>query len=453
MEAINKNNNFINKIHKMCSSKIFLMGVLCLTTLAYSMLYINTFVVNDGWGIMYVEQIFQGKVPYRDFYYYLPPLNLLVDAIFWKLSFGYLIIYRLLWLGQRIVIYLLVFNLLSKYFPLKTSFISCFFSVFLCTANVYDLMGDYNQTAALLFIILTYFASRFAEETDDKKKCKNLFFAGILIGLLFLCKQTVFVAACIVYFIALTVSCIVNKDNKYLQYISYVFFGLCIPIIISFLYLALNGAFVPFIEECFLNVDGKGSVFDILIKGPANVIKKYSAMSIVVCLFIFWKFASLRSNKEHTKNIFLIVAIVYLFLSHYSSSMLLIADVLQSSYEAKIIIICACFASVILYILKELNANIRQPYYSFVFFIFTIGLLISAACFANFNQAIYNSASDWFSSISNDFNYMVLIFLVIKLFDYYFCRNVNGLSFIVTGSLGMLYAGTMTSGGGNLATM
>ena len=55
---------------------------IAVVTILYSMLYINTMPVSEGWGIFYVEQLFQGKVPYRDFYYYLPPLNLVLDSFF-----------------------------------------------------------------------------------------------------------------------------------------------------------------------------------------------------------------------------------------------------------------------------------------------------------------------------------------------------------------------------------
>ena len=40
-----------------------------------------------GWGNSYADLMIEGKMPYRDFYYYLPPLNLLIDIILWKLSF------------------------------------------------------------------------------------------------------------------------------------------------------------------------------------------------------------------------------------------------------------------------------------------------------------------------------------------------------------------------------
>lgn len=63
--------------------------------------FFNTFPQSEGWFVNYIELIMAGKMPYRDFYYYLPPLNLLIDYAFWKLSFGFLIIFRVWYLIER----------------------------------------------------------------------------------------------------------------------------------------------------------------------------------------------------------------------------------------------------------------------------------------------------------------------------------------------------------------
>ena len=58
-------------------NNILLYGLLCASILVYSAIYFNnTYPISEGWGINYAELMFHGKVPYRDFYYYLPPLNL-----------------------------------------------------------------------------------------------------------------------------------------------------------------------------------------------------------------------------------------------------------------------------------------------------------------------------------------------------------------------------------------
>lgn len=69
--------------HKISTIKNMLSIGIFLAVVCYSAIYAdNTFPISEGWNVNYVELIWHGKVPYRDFYYYLPPLNLLVDAVF-----------------------------------------------------------------------------------------------------------------------------------------------------------------------------------------------------------------------------------------------------------------------------------------------------------------------------------------------------------------------------------
>ena len=58
------------------------MVALALFTVFYNFLWFNkAFSLSEGWSKVYVELIDSGKVPYKDFYYFLPPLNLLLDYI------------------------------------------------------------------------------------------------------------------------------------------------------------------------------------------------------------------------------------------------------------------------------------------------------------------------------------------------------------------------------------
>lgn len=177
----------ISTIKNVLSIGIFL-AVVC-----YSAIYANnTFPISEGWNVNYVELIWHGKVPYRDFYYYLPPLNLLVDAVLWKLSFGSLLLYRLWWLLQRATIFTLLFRLISRYINVVSTFVACLFSVMLCASSVYDLLGDYNQTVALLSILLLYCVIGFQEADTSKQRYTKIFGAGFMLGLVFLNKRRFF---------------------------------------------------------------------------------------------------------------------------------------------------------------------------------------------------------------------------------------------------------------------
>lgn len=95
--------------------KVFFGILLALFVILYNFIWIDkTFTMSEGWAQFYNGLLDQGKIPYRDFYFHLPPLNLLNDYIIWKLSFGYFIIYRMWRLAERILIVEIMYYLLIK---------------------------------------------------------------------------------------------------------------------------------------------------------------------------------------------------------------------------------------------------------------------------------------------------------------------------------------------------
>ncbi len=249
--------------------------------LSYSSIYFfNTYPVSEGWNIFNAELLLHGEIPYRDFYYYLPPLNLLVDTVFWKLSFGKLLAYRLWYLFQRIGILLLVYRLFSQFFLRATAFLAVFITSVVITLCVYDLFGDYNQTMALLAVFLILSTTKFAEY----KSSKYLFCSGIIIGLMFLNKQPIFVASTICYFITLILFCVWEKDSSFWKYCVITAAGMAILVLPVLFLFAFNGALIPFFEQVFRYVDGKGSFIDLLIINPLRNMR--GALSIFVVFAI-----------------------------------------------------------------------------------------------------------------------------------------------------------------------
>lgn len=282
----------------------------------------NTVAINDGWGILSVKLIERGQVPYRDFFYNVPPLTLLIDFIFWKLSFGTLVIYRLFRVIERAIIFILLFRFLSRKFNLYISFASVVLSFVFIMETTYDLFGGYNQTQFLLGIIFTMFADNFIISNEIKQKTKNLFFLGIVLGLMFLTKQTVFVSFFIFGLLGLSIICFMQKDKNYIKYVLIAMLGCFIPIIITTIVLFANGAFFQFIDQVFVDVGGKGSLFEILIYRPLYGFKRLDLMFFVVILILCYFFSKsceakilIQENNKHLfyVKIFVICFTVWLF--------------------------------------------------------------------------------------------------------------------------------------------
>ena len=70
----------------------------------------------------------------------------------------------------------------SRYINMVSAFVACLFSIMLCAASVYDLLGDYNQTVILLSVILSYCVIAFHEANTNKQRYTKLFWGRLCAG-------------------------------------------------------------------------------------------------------------------------------------------------------------------------------------------------------------------------------------------------------------------------------
>lgn len=252
--------------------------------LFYSLYIDKVFPASEGWHITYVELMKAGQMPYRDFYYYLPPLDLFVSSLLWTLSSGSYLIYRCLRIFERIIVAQLVYTLLRKQTKPLYAGIASMFGGIMYSACVYDLGGDYNQTGLLLMALLAMAAQRFVNvKTANGKKYSALLTGGVL-GLLFLSKQTYFLAAFLAFFAGLSYLCLINRDRDYGWYILFAAIGVLLVLALLYIWLIANGAFLPFVEQVFLNVDSKGSLVSLIFGSAVRLYSDRNTFSFLLFL-------------------------------------------------------------------------------------------------------------------------------------------------------------------------
>lgn len=305
-------------IPKSQKNKTIFGAILAIILFLYYFLYINKMLPSsEGWGPYYVELIKSGKFPYRDFYFYLPPLNLAIDYFFYSIT-NSMLGYRILRLIERILMMELLYSMLCKKYHPSRACMGCIIGGIIGSFSSYDLMGDYNQTGVFIIIILGYFALQFIENIDTSQKYKFIFGAGISIGFLFTIKQTVFVAACVSFFLILVFYCFIEKDKDFKFYVLYTIIGVLIPITICFVYLLVHKAFFPFIEQVFMGSDSKGGLFDILIGNVSYHLFGSENQGFLlnfvflVCFFVILTF--IRKNKDSLLQPSLLRKVVICFL-------------------------------------------------------------------------------------------------------------------------------------------
>ncbi|MGN1124343.1 MAG: hypothetical protein ACI4RR_08380 [Eubacterium sp.] len=305
--------------------------ILAIAVVAYNFIWLNrTFTLSEGWAFFYNGLLAEGKVPYRDFYYYLPPLNLLIDYIIWKLSSGYFIIYRLIRLAERVLIVEIMYSIISKKVDPFISFVGCVLSTIMASANVYDLVGDYNQTVQLLTALLCVFVMKYAENFDNiKKRCFWMFLIGICGGCMFLSKQTI-VVACAIVFVGLIFLLLITKTEKNIfKMIFSVGFGLAIPLGICFIYFVATRSLTEFINQVFMDTSSKGSLVEIVYGTQKEIVLEKAVVFVllismfIVCTKISDRLAgsSLPIKSKHMDFVFCLLAGV-VFSYSYSSDIL-----------------------------------------------------------------------------------------------------------------------------------
>lgn len=189
------------------------------------------------------------------------------------------------------------------------SSIACSISVILCTCDVFDLFGDYNQHIVVLTVVLVYFAIRFLQTNSESKKYQMLAIAGGIMGLMFLTKQTIFISANIIYFIIFTILCIKEKNRNYFKYILFVAVGEIIPIAIAFWYFIVNNSLFNFIDQVFVSVDGKGTIFDIILFSPIQVLTNWNCW--IIALIVVFNLSFEKLNNKKINFLFGTVVILY----------------------------------------------------------------------------------------------------------------------------------------------
>lgn len=433
--------------------------LLVLILLGFSTLYFNnTYPISEGWGVFNAELLSQGKVAYRDFYYYLPPLSLWMDALFWKLSFGMLLVFRAWRLAERIAIYILVYNFLKRYFHCVYAFVACAFTAVLSTGDVYDLFGDYNQTMALLAILLLYAATTFAHAKALRGRLKWLFISGMIIGGMFLNKQTIFLASFICYFICLTAFCLKTRDKNWLRYCVSVAVGMLVPIGITAVYLLSQNALIPFLDQVYINTDGKGSLFGIIVQSVYSKIFGYGVwvLSILPLLWVSYRRTmpgEIIRDKNHDAVAKCFAAVnLLIYVEFYHNPMKSMLEAIAGGKKSLVIVAagiigfvgCAWF-----FRHKRIPPKKRRLLNTLVGAACAILVLTGGALDASLMNRLAERISI-FDYIQYDlsrwsFYSMIVLFIVALTMDWEKTRG-RDLLFIACGGMSLYYAGVMAAG-------
>ncbi len=263
---------------------------LAIAVVAFTMLYLTrVYSLSKGWAYVYYALTQAGKVPYRDFYYYLPPGNLFINWIIYTISGTSAVLPVYIRLAERLLLCELLYGLLVKRVRPLVSALTVFGAMMLAMARNTELGGDYNQTTYLTLTLLLAFFLKYTERIDQpiRKKAVLLMAVGACGGFMFLVKQTIVVAAFIVFFLLLSFLFLVGKEKNYFSACLFVLIGAVFIMAPFFVYLAANNALTPFIHQVFLDTSAKGDAKTLLAGHLLTFLADNAEKMAAVLLLLF----------------------------------------------------------------------------------------------------------------------------------------------------------------------
>ena len=300
------------------------------------------FIVGMGW------RIFNGEIPYRDFYYVRPIISPLISYIFLNIfpDYAQILLMRLVNYYQLMIqVFLTVFSL-SKYYNFNLLKLNIYIFSILCflITSIGTLYFQWHTTDGIFFAVIGFFLISYF-------KNKNFFIfilTGIFFGISALTKQNFLVVPILGF---LFVFLQYGIKNSLL-----ILCGVFIPFLIFYFYLVDNNIFNIFL------IQNKGSTTfnDLFYSGFLSYfigfgkIFKYALISLL--LFFLMKFIF---NKN--KIIFLLLSICLVVFFVY----LVLSKPINESFFVKVLPVSIIF--LFLFFNKKINLNNYKSIFLAVF--------------------------------------------------------------------------------------
>ncbi|MEW6733276.1 MAG: hypothetical protein AB1489_18250 [Acidobacteriota bacterium] len=264
-------------------------------SLTYMLLWWNRYlgITLEGWFFFYAQQFLNGKMPYRDFYLFAPPLHMLKTAGIIALFGNKMVVPHFIGILERLILFLITYFWLIRLFPIKYVLVAIFPAIVIFSGDIADPVSYYHQDSVFWAVIAGYLTRNILEKTD-RRALLSLFCAGIAAALCVLTKQTTGIG------ITLIIPAIVGlygyrrvgllaTIKSILIYLA----GWAVPISLVFSWLLRNGALTPFLQQVFIKgPSSKGPLLDVLVRpiilSITMEIVSRPAFVAVVCLFICW---------------------------------------------------------------------------------------------------------------------------------------------------------------------
>ncbi len=269
-------------------------AVVCLVVVGiYNLLFFYRFFpLTEGWFSVYADLILHGRMPYRDFYFFLPPLYPLKIAAFTYLFGPSIFALRVLGFVLALLITLALFIIYSRFFPAYIASISAIATAIYYESNVAYIPYDFLHFCTLYalvsgYLVCVYFRAEARVTNYGPLHHLLLGLSGALSSFAFLTKQSngFFIVACLTLAVAL--NGLPFGFRRCFRGIALFAAGVFAPIVLVCSWLLKRHALNLFLHQAFLGgAKAKGTMAAILF-GWAPRLLTYPDMLCLAAVVVF----------------------------------------------------------------------------------------------------------------------------------------------------------------------
>ena len=264
----------------------FFLFILLILTCVFNLFLVDKFyTITEGWFQDFANYIKDGKVPYRDFYLFIPPFWPALMTLISTLSDNTFLYFRIYGVLERIIVVTISFIILHHSFRSDHIFIALLAASAVYISNLQDLFYGYYQTALLLVLILIWLSILICESVDTKKRTIYAIVYGTLAGITTMAKLPAGVIMfCILTFI--TFFTLYKRGENALRTTIISIASYLISIFLCLIPWVILGAFNPMIEQLLKGSSSKGSLFTILFGFFPKIITADSVSFLVLMVLL-----------------------------------------------------------------------------------------------------------------------------------------------------------------------
>ena len=261
--------------------------------------------LDEIWNFNFARNIANGLMPYRDFNMVQTPLLSIICCMILKAFGTELFTMRIIAVVLCSSIMLVAYKILEK---LETP-TALRYAFLIATIYLYKnyFCIDYNFAVLWIILIVTLIEL----ENIEKKNPKLNFFAGIMVGMAILTKQTTGIFLALV-FLLYRVLIISNKQEikKYSKETLYKVLGISVPIVLFCIYIISYKGWDNFVDYTILGIktfSNKISYIN-LINGNYGIMVSILSILIPILLFLIYIKTVVFSNKNKDESIYILFA-------------------------------------------------------------------------------------------------------------------------------------------------